>query len=663
MQISNITLCNFRCFGPEPTTIILDNVTALIGENGSGKSAAMLGLARLFGLTKSERTVRADDFFLPVGKSRNDAGLGSLELWIDVRLDFPEMADPNGAKIVSQHFKQMLVDAPGEAPYCRIRLSAKWTRGNLPEGEIEQSLSWIRQAGNLTDPIDQRQCKRVDSYERQRIHVHYVPGARDPAKHVAVSSGSLLKRLLDAAKWNEGLEQAVEQSTASLTQAFADEPAIAELRNQLNASWQSLCNRSRFTQLALELEGRSLQDLVSSFSAQMQTDNKGESVLVDRLSDGLRSLLYFAIVETAFKIEQDVIDNAESSVFDADSLAPPNLTIFAIEEPETHLAPHLLGRVLKTFREISRSPRAQAVFSSHSASVLSRIAPQEVRHLRLRPEDARTQVSMIAMPEDGTEADKYVREAVRAFPELYFARLVVLGEGDSEQVVLARLLQANGLESDPNVISVVPLGGRHVNHLWRLLSSLSIPYLTLLDLDREREGGGWGRIHYVCSQLLLLGHGDEVRGGVSPEQFGEMPKWDVADINLETWITHLENYRVYFSNPLDLDLSMLRSFSTWYSDIASGKPREFSVNDEPTKTKQVRRLLYSVLGVKTGISKVYSEVDIELFRWYRFFFLNGSKPATHMAALSQIDDGTLIQNCPPELSRFIAAIKHVVGNE
>jgi len=52
-----------------------------------------------------------------------------------------------------------------------------------------------------------------------------------------------------------------------------------------------------------------------------------------------------------------------------------------------------------------------------------------------------------------------VKEAVLAFPELYFARLVVLGEGDSEEIVLPRAARALGLAFDQTFVSVVPLGG------------------------------------------------------------------------------------------------------------------------------------------------------------------------------------------------------------
>ena len=81
MKIAEIRLWKFRCFGtsnPEkdaagevhPVIIHLDtDITALIGRNGSGKSALLAGLQRLFGETRDERLVRADDFFVAPGQA------------------------------------------------------------------------------------------------------------------------------------------------------------------------------------------------------------------------------------------------------------------------------------------------------------------------------------------------------------------------------------------------------------------------------------------------------------------------------------------------------------------------------------------------------------------------------------------------------------------
>lgn len=74
---------------------------------------------------------------------------------------------------------------------------------------------------------------------------------------------------------------------------------------------------------------------------------------------------------------------------------------------------------------------------------------------------------------------KYIKEAVRAYPELYFAKLVILGEGDSEEIILPKYWEAMNGSTDVSGISIVPLGGRHVNHFWRLLNDLEIPHIIL----------------------------------------------------------------------------------------------------------------------------------------------------------------------------------------
>ena len=117
--------------------------------------------------------------------------------------------------------------------------------------------------------------------------------------------------------------------------------------------------------------------------------------------------------------------------------------------------------------------------TSHSPAVLSRVKPAEVRYCRCDPKTRVSSVKKIKLPSNTTDEGKFVRGAMLAFPELYFARFVLLVEGDSERVVLPRLAEALDLLVDPAFVAIVPLGGRHVQHFWRLLSQLDIPYATL----------------------------------------------------------------------------------------------------------------------------------------------------------------------------------------
>lgn len=52
---------------------------------------------------------------------------------------------------------------------------------------------------------------------------------------------------------------------------------------------------------------------------------------------------------------------------------PPILTIVAIEEPENHIAPHLLGKLVGNLKDIAGKNNAQAIMTSHSPAIVKRI--------------------------------------------------------------------------------------------------------------------------------------------------------------------------------------------------------------------------------------------------------------------------------------------------
>lgn len=135
---------------------------------------------------------------------------------------------------------------------------------------------------------------------------------------------------------------------------------------------------------------------------------------------------------------------------------------------------------------------------------------------------------------------------MKAYSKIYFSRLVILGEGDSELPVLPRLLQAKGLPVDESGITVAPLDGCHVNHFWKLLNQLQLLYVTLLDFDLCRYQAAWGRIRYAQDQIHLNSTEDHFKNY-------PVPKWDVPEHpvrNFPNNLSNLENKGVFFSFPL-----------------------------------------------------------------------------------------------------------------
>jgi putative ATP-dependent endonuclease of OLD family len=649
MRIAKLCLSNFRSFGEAPTTISLDDLTVLIGTNGTGKTALLTALVRLFGSRAADRTFEFSDFHLPPGADANS--VRELSLWIEAWIVFPEGATSPG---VPECFRQMAVRSPGAEPFCRIRLDATWTSNETSGGEIDILLNWVS-SGDLNP--SEKVKHRVSAQDRANIAVIYVPASRDPSAQLRQASGTLLQPLLKAIRWSSGTRTTVTQSAESVREAVRKEVAVQALEKEITSEWKALQSLAGFANVQLQPLNPEFESLVRQIDAVFSPESPQPALPqpLDRLSDGLRSLFYFSLVGARFNLEQQIWTGQPAGLFDLDASRLPALTMFAIEEPENHLAPHYLSRILALLTRLSKNPKAQVLLSSQSPSVLGRVDPERIRHLQMSANTGSTNVRGILLPDQSdTEAFKYVKEAVQAFPELYFAKVVILGEGDSEEIVLPRAARSLSQMLDQTFVSVVPLGGRHVNHFWRLLNDLQIPHVTLLDLDRERQGGGWSRIKYAIDELVRFRSGFTLRDlGLTPKQLSEMSGWDVTDVTtLNTWLPALENYDVFFSAPLDLDFMLLEAFASQYEAAGSMGPR--IPTGGPQLTNRLNSAREAVLKSEGGSGITYTQTQRQLFIWYQYLFLGRGKPTTHMRALNAMTDEHLATGLPPVLKRLLA---------
>ncbi|MGE3241681.1 MAG: ATP-dependent endonuclease, partial [Pirellulales bacterium] len=662
----------FRCFGPDPETLTLDDLTVLVGANACGKTSALCALLRLFGTSASERTLVRSDFHLAADENWDDRDSATLS--IEATLEFPELADEgDNDDSVAACFKHMTVREDDETPYCRVRLTGEWKRSNLPEGEIEQKLVWVTSPEG-TKPKDEK-TQGVQGHERSRIHCHYVPAARDPARQIRHVSGSLLHTLLRAVNWSNDSKTAIADASNTIRDTFRDEEGVKQIQKAIEESWNELYGAREHRCVSIRPVGKRLEDLIRQVEAAFSpgpTDNEDG---IERLSDGQRSLFYLSIVAALFDVQEKVGEsNEEDEPISRDQLNPPLLNILAVEEPENHIAPHFLGRIMGVLRQISNADRGQSIITSHSPSILARALPEEVRHLRTVTPERTTTIRQIELPDEESEQYKFIREAVRAYPELYFAKFVILGEGDSEEIVLPRIAEALSVPIDASFVSVVPLGGRHVNHLWKLLNQLDIPHVTLLDLDRERHGGGWGRIKYAVTQLLktdcdkkkLLEVDGEKgkKAQLSGEDLSQMHDWEVTDVQgMNAWINCLEEFGVYFSAPLDLDFLMLQAFPVVYQAVAENGDGP-DIPDDPDKYEEaVGGAVKGVLKESGTDGDTYNDAEKRAFFWYRYLFLGRGKPTTHLIALSKMKRKDLRTGAPSVLKRLVEKMKASLKEE
>ncbi|MEZ1661877.1 ATP-dependent nuclease [Pseudomonas aeruginosa] len=625
MKLQTIRLSNFQSFGVQPTELGLDDITYLIGPNGSGKTAALQALCRLFAFDPSLRRILRSDFHVPFDEENVPE---ERQLWIEADFLFPELAEDEDNSTVAPHFGHMRLDEADGMPRVRFRLSA--TMGQ--DGDIEETLVYVLDANLDGSPLTTAQVPRS---ERNHIHVHYLPARRDPADHIAYGANALLGRMLRAVNW-DAERDAIKDLTDQISDSLASNPSVNAFSSSLRAAWGALHKGSFFTDPKITFVASEVEALLRHMSVSFSPGHDEQLVDFSRLSDGQKSMLYLSLVLSSQAIGRAVLAEEDTS-FDADKLRPPVFALVAVEEPENSLSPHYLGRIVNALNLMTGNGDAQALIATHAPSMLRRVAPERIRYLRLT-EGRTSRIAHIQLPDTTDEAHKFVREAVQAFPEVYFSRLVVLGEGDSEEIVLPRLLQAKGAPVDESAVSIAPLGGRHVNHFWRLLSALQIPYLTLLDLDVARYQAGWGRIKYVNDQLAA-----HEPGKTLPADHG-IPKWNDAADKVRTYANYrslLEARDVYFSFPMDLDFAMLLAYPDAYG-VVREKPDESTIK--------------AVLGKSHHDASQYSEDEQKLFGTYHHSFKLGSKPAAHIDALAKLSDVDLLANMPESLGRLADAV-------
>jgi putative ATP-dependent endonuclease of OLD family len=462
-----------------------------------------------------------------------------------------------------------------------------------------------------------------------------------------------LRRLERSGDFEPDTEKDIQEVSEAVQEKMDELPAIAWVTKKLSENWGRLHTAAHLRNPRLVVLSQEFIQLLRTLTAKLSPTPDGRERGLDELSEGQTSLFFLALAATLAQLESELAKGTPPLGFADLDVAPPALTIYAVEEPENHLAPFYLSRLMGLLGELCAGHQAMGLVTSHASSVLRRISPEVVRHFRLDIEKLVTHVNPIRLPEEDEEAAKFVRQAVLAQPEIYFASLVILGEGDSEEVVIPRVAKALGCDLDPSFIAFAPLGGRHVNHFWRLLKDLNIPVLTLLDFDLGRHGAGPLRLKYAYDQLREIEDieaPDWVKGDPETTAYWNGRK----KVGIRRWRQWLAERGVFYSYPLDLDMMMLRAF-----------PEAYGVGDVDVP-EDADTLETSVFGKGLGL-EAYEEKapeddhpTAEELATYDMLFKKRGKPGSHLKALVELTDDEIKENCPQPLHDLIRAADRIL---
>ena len=644
MYIESLSLRNFRCFGDTTVKIQFQpGITAFVGDNGAGKSSALEALMRLFSTNPSERYLRKSDVHF--GIEEDSESVVEREIVIDVVFGG---FDPKNA---ANMFSDMLFSSGDDPLKVRLVFEGHYVKSESDEDEIEVKLYTVRTLDAITfGPEDERKIL-FKGRPTRLVKLVYIPAHRDSSAIMRHALKNLLKRIERSADWDGDTRRQTKNFARGLEETLNSVTAISAVTDDLKSFWRGLHDGHYYADphisvVATEFE-KLIRDLTLSFGKSPGED-QGQ---LERLSEGQVSLLYFALSATLHNLHWKMVKESPANLegFKAPDFSLAPLTIFALEEPENHLAPFYLPRLIGLLKElIDTTSSVQSFVTSHSASVLSRIDPRNVSYFRNCRQSLISDVKRIPLLSKKDEFSDLLHQVILANPEIYFARLVIIGEGDSERIIIPRIAEALGVSLDPSFVAFVPIGGRHAQHLWRLVTELNIPCITLLDFDLGRYDGGMGRIRDAVNWLK------NIRPSIG---LSEVISNDELEPNvMDWWIQQLRLERVFYSAYLDLDMMMIRAFPGAYA-----LDRNFD-----TAKDDLAKISTEVFGENgpgnDDLGRVGASFNNNELFVYKYLFKSRSKPASHYHALATLNDETIKENCPEPLRALIGAAKTILNS-
>ena len=487
MYIAELTIENFRCFGADNNKLVLSlsaGLTALVGENDAGKTAVIDALRLALGTRDQEFfRIQESDFHCP-----SDGGERERELF--VRCKFVALTIHDKAAF-AEYLTYVECDGVRDVVLyinC-IANNIVRTRSRRRFVSVE-----IRSGESGDGPA-------LDPEARNLLRATYLRPLRDAERAMAAGRGSRLSQILRYTKEitevgddydPDGGEPDVESLSVLGVGDYArallrGRKGISEARKRLNNDYLaplSFAGNSLVAEIDVHTGGDEearLRQLLEKLVLGIR--DVGVSDAVPNRGLGSNNLLFMAC--------ELLLLGAEEEEF----------PLLVVEEPEAHLHPQRQLRLMQFLQDQAEMQREdgqqlQVVITTHSPNLASAI---RLKNIVLLDSGRAFSLHPAATLLDGSDYRFLARFLDVTKANLFFARGVILVEGDGENILLptlARLLERDFTEHG---VSVVNVGGTGLRRFGRIFQrkdpvadgTVSVPVACITDLDVMPDCAPW----------------------------------------------------------------------------------------------------------------------------------------------------------------------------
>ena len=176
--------------------------------------------------------------------------------------------------------------------------------------------------------------------------------------------------------------------------------------------------------------------------------------------------------------------------------------LLIIEEPEIYMHPQARKHLLSIFKEIVSNSDIQIIITTHSSDFIETEYFDNIG-LVYKTKDEGTKIKQVSKQdlvsfsnETGASGKSTIDNIVEFYSitsneklkEGFFAKKIILVEGDTEEICLPLLLERVGINIHKLGVSVIGVGGKaQIPKYWRLFFKFDIPILVIFDNDVRKN--------------------------------------------------------------------------------------------------------------------------------------------------------------------------------